>query len=244
MRVIVAVDSISKDLPRWFSNEYSGMDSHRIENARTVKRRKEILWSRGLLSEVKKQFDVSCTANSKFLSSISHSGELVAIAATLNLKIGIDLQFARPEETYRRIAKTWFPFEERQEINSSDNPNQFLYSWVVKEAWAKCVGCSIFDACSRVYLLNNQVHIGTDQGALSFWLADLDQSCFELHDNCNVKIKTARCVAALCLQDPDCESSDIDIIIESQTTSETSIFQNLPLKWSRLNVKTIPSFRL
>jgi len=75
--------------------------------------------------------------------SITHSGGLVACAIADSGDIGIDLEAINPR---RNIAKVARKFYSENEVNwlETQAPDRFFMLWVLKEAYVKAMGRSIF----------------------------------------------------------------------------------------------------
>ena len=104
--------------------------------------------------------------------SIAHDRYIAAVAISQYGDIGIDLQADYPLESCHRIAETWFPDLESEEILASENCDRFLLSWVIKEASAKCMNRSIFETCRAISVWQGKVYItGGAAGVPQFaWL--------------------------------------------------------------------------
>jgi hypothetical protein len=165
LNLSVAVGALSDNPPDWLLDRVDNDDLQIVESAVNPRRRHELMWSRGLkagLIDYSRELSVngSCKIG-KALDriSISHDRHFAAVALSQFGDIGLDLQTEYPLVSCHRIAETWFPKDESDEILASDTCDRFLKSWVVKESWAKCTNRSIFEACQNVGIWNNRVYI-------------------------------------------------------------------------------------
>ncbi len=91
--------------------------------------------------------------------SLSHSGGLVACAATTLGPIGIDLEVAKPGRNLAGIAEAAFGPAERREW-AERGPAGFYRIWTLREAMAKTTGAGLSQAANRC----DQVADGPEQG--------------------------------------------------------------------------------
>ena len=79
--------------------------------------------------------------------NISHSGDKIAIAFTLNMDVGIDIEYIDCFIDYLDIAKHYFLKNESNIIfsqTSEDKRVEYFYkTWTVKEAYVKSLGCGL-----------------------------------------------------------------------------------------------------
>ena len=155
MNIRIAVGSLAGEPPNWLSAGIATDDAPDIESAANPRRRRELLWSRGLKANLVAR--MSDGAANRI--SITHDRYFTAVAVSQYGDIGIDLQTNHPVESCHQIAETWFPESESKEILGSENCNRFMLSWVVKEAWAKCMNRSIFESCRAIAVWQDHVHI-------------------------------------------------------------------------------------
>ncbi len=127
--------------------------------------------------------------------SITHDRRWTAVAVASHGRIGIDLQTTRGLECGHRIAANWFCAPEAAEILRAES-SRFLLSWVLKEAWAKCMRRSIFHASRRVAVWQNQVHLTSGESDdLQFaWLRSADLA--DLHAPAGAESGLAHAAAA------------------------------------------------
>ena len=102
--------------------------------------------------------------------NISHSKDYVACGLS-SLDIGVDIEQLNPERSFMRIAENYFLMSEYEAIKAMSNDKRiyaFYLSWVIKEAYAKRHGKSVFDGLSRVKLAieDNDTHQGLPSVAL------------------------------------------------------------------------------
>jgi 4'-phosphopantetheinyl transferase len=84
--------------------------------------------------------------------SVSHSGDLAAIALTSGCEIGIDLERVRPLPEMDQIASRYFDPDEAREILSlpeSDRLRSFFRVWTRKEAYIKAIGEGLSETLLR-----------------------------------------------------------------------------------------------
>lgn len=155
LSVRVAVGSLAGEPPNWLRAGIVTDDARDIESAINPRRRRELLWSRGLKASLVAQMPEGIANR----ISITHDRYFTAVAVSQHSDIGIDLQTNHPVESCHKIAETWFPEAESKEIMEAENCNRFMLSWVVKEAWAKCINRSIFESCRAVAVWQDHVHI-------------------------------------------------------------------------------------
>ena len=75
--------------------------------------------------------------------SIAHAGNLVACCVAAVGDVGIDVEFADTDRNIAGIAKRFFSGNETEWLR--DKPaDHFFMLWVLKEAWVKAFGLSIF----------------------------------------------------------------------------------------------------
>lgn len=100
--------------------------------------------------------------------SISHSGGRVACAVTDRGEIGVDLEAPRAQRDLRRIARYVFSDEERAWYESRPD-DHFYWLWVLKEAYVKALGESIFGGsnCLRCTLQPPDIRVLPDSGPLA-----------------------------------------------------------------------------
>ena len=75
--------------------------------------------------------------------NVSHSGELMLVAVSLNAPVGVDVEAVRPIENMLGIAGYYFSDAELQELRSvrpADQCRSFYAGWTRKEAFVKATG--------------------------------------------------------------------------------------------------------
>ncbi len=92
--------------------------------------------------------------------NLSHSGEWLAVAITVEADIGIDLQERDPHRSVTALAERFFhPDEARElaEMTEKRQPEQFFRLWTLKEAYLKAVGKGIANGLdkARFHIDNN-----------------------------------------------------------------------------------------
>ena len=78
--------------------------------------------------------------------NLAHSGKLVLYALTLNRRIGVDLEYVRPEFTTNEIARRYFsPLEvaELDKLPANLRHHAFFTCWTRKEAFIKAMGIGL-----------------------------------------------------------------------------------------------------
>lgn len=205
MFIGIALGSLAQDPPAWIQAKITAADVSMINAAPTLRRRRELAWSRGMKSELleyQPQLEINRACNRVRPGnappeqvSITHDRHHVAVAIAQSGNIGIDLQSDRPLASCRRIADSWFPRRESAEIIQAVNCERFMMSWVVKESWAKCFNRSIFEACHTVGIWSGAVHIkGNAHGSVRFAWART-RLVGELNDARNLGLTMGLCWA-------------------------------------------------
>lgn len=108
------------------------------------------------------QFEVRLAGNSLTLSSgnkslpyscsISHSGEWIAVALSSlpSIRLGIDIEVAKPKRDFIAMSREYFSAAEHREIvNSSTKALTFYSLWTLKEAYAKAQQKALWDVVSE-----------------------------------------------------------------------------------------------
>jgi 4'-phosphopantetheinyl transferase len=75
--------------------------------------------------------------------SIAHAGNRVTCCVADEGPVGIDLEFANARKNIGGIAKRFFSADEADWL-STQSTDRFFMLWVLKEAWVKAQGLSIF----------------------------------------------------------------------------------------------------
>lgn len=81
--------------------------------------------------------------------SITHAGDMVACAVAAIGDIGIDLQYIDDCRDPMKMAKRFFSVEESTWL-SEQASDRFFMLWVLKEAYVKAIGHSIFGGANRL----------------------------------------------------------------------------------------------
>ena len=81
--------------------------------------------------------------------SITHSGDQVACSIAESGAIGIDLEVANNRRDTQKLAKKFFSEEESKWLDAQPQ-DRFLMLWVLKEAYVKAIGRSIFGGINRL----------------------------------------------------------------------------------------------
>ena len=158
MYINVAIGSLACEPPGWLRRGITD-DMSIIESAAKPRRRRELLWSRGLKASLVARIPGRLASARPIRVSIAHDRYFTAVATSQCNDIGIDLQTDYPLQSCHQIAETWFPDLESKEILEAENCDRFLLSWVIKEAWAKCMNRTIFESCQGIAVWQGQVHI-------------------------------------------------------------------------------------
>lgn len=176
----MAVGSLASEPPSWLTAKISQQDWTLIDSAVPARRRRELLWSRGLKAAL-----ISDAPPSEALAqchaptiSIAHDHHCVAVALSWVGGVGIDVQSARSLKACHQIAQTWFPAKEAAEIVAAQSSERFLQSWVIKEAWAKCMNRSIWVACQTIAVWQDRVHrtVGGGESLQFAWTLSFAES--------------------------------------------------------------------
>ena len=78
--------------------------------------------------------------------NLSHSADLALIGITTDTRIGVDLEYIRPQPEYFEIARSFFSATEVDELNGLPSPLQteaFFNCWTRKEACLKAHGMGL-----------------------------------------------------------------------------------------------------
>ncbi|OCG73416.1 4'-phosphopantetheinyl transferase family protein [Gilliamella sp. Occ4-3] len=116
-------------------------------------RKKQFLVCRSILAHLLKQYcDISMlpvikvgdNGRPSFLEphlpdfNISHSQDWVAVAISLEGKVGLDIEVARPRKNYLKVAKNFFADDEYQWMTKQDDTlRAFWQLWTLKESALK-----------------------------------------------------------------------------------------------------------
>lgn len=84
--------------------------------------------------------------------SISHSGEVVALAFSREGRIGIDVEEKRDIPEYRELARNFFTAGESNKIIISENNDLFYKYWTAKEAYTKALGTGLSKSLKSFYI--------------------------------------------------------------------------------------------
>ncbi len=125
--------------------------------------------------------------------NISHSGEFILLAITLNSQIGVDIEKINHELEYLSLSNRFFSESEKKELLSFKQDEQldaFYRAWVRKESFIKATGKGIAFGLDRfsVSLSNKEKslveHTVTDT-------LNEDWYCYDLMNICNYKTALA-----------------------------------------------------
>jgi len=81
--------------------------------------------------------------------SITHAGNRVACSVATDGDIGIDLEVIDERRDISRVAKKFFSDEESSWLDTQSK-DRFFMLWVLKEAYVKAIGRSIFGGINRL----------------------------------------------------------------------------------------------
>jgi 4'-phosphopantetheinyl transferase len=85
--------------------------------------------------------------------NLSHSGDWIVWAVSLQGEIGVDLEEIDPAVHWQRVATRYFSEEEQEVLQASTEPVRLFYDlWAMKEAWVKSSGEGVFAAMKRCRL--------------------------------------------------------------------------------------------
>jgi 4'-phosphopantetheinyl transferase len=73
--------------------------------------------------------------------NLSHSGEMALVAVTLEVEVGVDVEWIRPMPDYREIAERFFPQSEAGKVTDEAD---FFRRWTRLEAVVKACGTGIY----------------------------------------------------------------------------------------------------
>lgn len=85
--------------------------------------------------------------------SLSHSGELVAVAVARGVPVGVDVERVRPHPLREGVLRRCFSARERRTLERlplAVRPRAFLLGWTRKEAYAKAVGSGVWRGLASV----------------------------------------------------------------------------------------------
>ena len=108
---------------------------------------RSLLRARGDASAAEQEIIVGEHGKPRFDSgaafSIAHAGDRVACCVAGNGPVGIDLEFTNARKNIAAIARRFFSADEAAWL-STQPADRFFMLWVLKEAWVKAQGLSIF----------------------------------------------------------------------------------------------------
>lgn len=78
--------------------------------------------------------------------NISHSGEVVMVAVSKEMVVGIDVEKISKLKEYNSLAENFFTLNEWRSIASADSIELFYEYWTAKEAYVKAVGMGLSKA--------------------------------------------------------------------------------------------------
>ncbi|PXZ06670.1 4'-phosphopantetheinyl transferase family protein [Gilliamella apicola] len=154
---------------------YSLLSPQIINDAESLSgsRKKQFLVCRSILASLLKQYchidslpPIIIGDNSRpcFLQhnlpdfNISHSKDWVAVAISLNGRVGIDIEVARQRKNYLNVAKNYFANEEYQWIlKQSDTLAAFWQLWTLKESALKLYAKGVWQMKSVKVDVANQL---------------------------------------------------------------------------------------
>lgn len=85
-------------------------------------------------------------ADTRIEFNLSHSSGVAIYAVSRGLKVGVDIEFIKPEGSWLRIAEQYFSPEEAAELRSlqeGEMRNRFFELWSEKEAVLKAIGVGL-----------------------------------------------------------------------------------------------------
>jgi len=90
--------------------------------------------------------------------SITHSGGLVACAIADSGEIGVDLEAVNPRRNIAKVARKFYSEKEASWLETQA-PDRFFMLWVLKEAYVKAMGRSIFGGINGLTCMVEPPHI-------------------------------------------------------------------------------------
>ncbi len=76
--------------------------------------------------------------------NVSHSGDIVLLAFSLGIPVGVDVEALRSINNATELASRYFSCSEREAVEASrDRAATFLQFWTLKEAYVKATGAGI-----------------------------------------------------------------------------------------------------
>lgn len=111
-----------------------------------------------------------CLSTPSVRFNLSHSGTGAVIAVTRTLEVGVDLEWVRPRETFRDMARRYFTPAEADAITDL---RAFYAVWTRKEAFLKALGLGLAGGLERFAVTHDDparlLHIDGDADAASRW---------------------------------------------------------------------------
>ena len=175
----------------------SGDELERCDRFKSEQRRREFIIGRGTLrtligqhlaldpstfefaySEHQKPCLSTTVTGPTVAFNLTHSHGLVLIALTLERRIGIDIEYLRPDVDFRKLARRFFSKQESQSLEAYPDaylPAAFFACWTRKEALLKAIGAGIAfglrDFSVSVDPLEREVELHThwDQAEAARW---------------------------------------------------------------------------
>lgn len=129
----------------------------------SARRRRQYLCGRALLRRLLQDlagepaisFELETTADGKPVCvggpaiSITHTGDVIACCVAESGDVGVDLEVNNEQRETRKIAGKFFSPEESAWLDSQPG-DRFFMLWVLKEAYVKAIGRSIFGGINRL----------------------------------------------------------------------------------------------
>lgn len=108
--------------------------------------------------------------------NISHSRNMTAAAWVPSGRIGCDVQYLDPSKSYVQISRRFFHSEEQSCVEQAgeEGIRSFYRIWVLKEAWLKLHGLSVFDMAKAPLF-----SIGRGKGDFESFLYELESPAGE-----------------------------------------------------------------
>ena len=175
----------------------SGDELERCDKFKSQQRRREFIIGRGSLrtligqylaldpssfefaySDHQKPYISTTAMGAPVTFNLTHSHDLVLIALTLERRVGIDIEYLRPDVEFRKLSRRFFSKQESQSLEAYDDaclPAAFFACWTRKEALLKAIGAGIAfglrDFSVSVDPLDQEVDLRThwDQAEAARW---------------------------------------------------------------------------
>jgi phosphopantetheinyl transferase len=113
--------------------------------------------------------------------NISHSRNMVAAALQVRGRVGCDIQYLAPNKCFIEISRRFFHAAEQAYIEQDPaaQKQNFYRIWVLKEAWLKLHGLSVFDMAKAPAFSIGGNQSSMDKRGVDFFLYELSSPAGE-----------------------------------------------------------------